>query len=448
MKVIALIALSAGILAAQDEARISDLIKKLGDTEYAEREKAKAELAKIGAPALKDLEAATQSPDPEVVQSARDLIEKIRRTQLVQGVLKAGAKVTLSLKDGTFEEAAKAIEGATGVQVRVPETLKTVRVSLDVQDAELLRVLDILARQIKETTYRFDGNAVVFGEGKFVDVPAAYKGPFKFSITRIRTTTDNEFSRRTSSVDVTIATEWEPGSKPTEHTVRIVEAVDPSGKKFAPPTEVEPGAGGMQSVSSMTVNGKTIRVINDGGNVRVVTEDADGPDQGKTVSLRDIPSAAAKFQTLRCIASFVIPTAVKKEVVFAKPVVGATQIAGDVEIAIEEIDEDAIRFSLKGRNGEKIGADLLDKNSFVVKSGEKEYEAELQDPGREGWDGKNVQKMIRRVQRVQRQGGDASHFSIAIPKHARENGVDSLKFSVKEVVHHQVEFEFKDLDLR
>jgi hypothetical protein len=213
------------------------------------------------------------------------------------------------------------------------------------------------------------------------------------------------------------------------------------GAKFEP-EEVEPGAGGAQAMSSITVNGQTIKVINDNGRVRVITEN-NGGDDGKTVSLHNV--TASKL-SLRCRASFVIPTDAKKEVKFNQPTVGASQRVGDVDVVIEEINEDSIEIALRGKNGEKAPAGLVDKASIILQSGGKDYEAELAE-GEPGWDHRNVQKVIRKAQRLQ-QGPDASRLSIAIPKKARGQGLDGLKLMVREIVNHAVEFEFKDLDLR
>lgn len=450
MKLLAAAVLAMVLVFQQDDAKIAELVKKLGDTEYAERENAKKELAKIGAPALKALEGALNSPDPEVAQNARELIEKIRRSQIVEGVIKAGVKLSISLKDVPFEEAAKKVGEASGFQIRVPDSLRSVSVTLEYQDAELLRVLDSMARQAKDWTYRFDGTTVVvFSEGRFIDYPAVYKGPFKFKVTRVRTVTNNEFSHKNSEVELTIGMEWEPTAKPSNHTIQILEALDPDGKKFSPETRVEEGMGGMgQSSAVMTVNGKTIRVING----KVIQEDAnDEGGSGKTVTLRDIPKAASTFSALRCRASFVVPSANRKEVKFDKPAEGDSQTVGDVEVHIVTMDDKTIEVELRSKNGDPIKGDLLDKSSLVVHSGDKTIEAGLADENAmDGWDQRDVQRVMRRMQRLQRQfqgGENPSRFIVAIPK-AAENKVDALKFSIREIVNHQMDFEFKDLDLR
>src|SRR5690349_25072559 len=77
--VIAVLA-SAASLFAQDEKRIQDAIKGLGAESFEEREKATADLKKIGAPALEALKkAAADSDDPEVRVRAKRLVDSIQK---------------------------------------------------------------------------------------------------------------------------------------------------------------------------------------------------------------------------------------------------------------------------------------------------------------------------------------------------------------------------------
>src|SRR5688572_26036722 len=71
---------SAAALQAQDEKQIQDAIKGLGADSFEEREKATADLKKIGAPALEALKkAAEENGDPEVRVRARRLVDEISK---------------------------------------------------------------------------------------------------------------------------------------------------------------------------------------------------------------------------------------------------------------------------------------------------------------------------------------------------------------------------------
>src|SRR6266513_2306008 len=64
-------------LAAQDQDRIQDMIRRLGSDDFTTREQATEELKKAGKPAREALQkAAEESGDPEVRQRAKDILEE------------------------------------------------------------------------------------------------------------------------------------------------------------------------------------------------------------------------------------------------------------------------------------------------------------------------------------------------------------------------------------
>lgn len=65
--------------AATRDARIAELVRKLGDPTFDVREAAQRELIAIGGPALKALDEATRSADPEVASRATEAISRIRQ---------------------------------------------------------------------------------------------------------------------------------------------------------------------------------------------------------------------------------------------------------------------------------------------------------------------------------------------------------------------------------
>jgi hypothetical protein len=427
----------AGILAAQDQDRIPDLVKKLGDPEFAVREEAKAELAKIGAPALKALQEALQSPDAEVAESARSLIESIRRSQVVQGAIK-GTRVTLQVKETPLAEAARTLGTAAGLQIRVPDSIADKPVTADFAGVELLRALDALARAAG-AAYRFDGTAaVVFSEGGYVERPVAYSGPFKFTLNRVRSSIDNDFRKRAVDVDLTIAVESEPTARAIEPEIRIVRAVDAEGKKFDGQEEVEPVG---RSVGEMNINGMRIRVVD--GKVQVINPGGAAGDEGRTVSLRELPLSGGKLQSVLCAASFTVASEARRGVKFDRPAVGAVQQAGDLEAAIVGMDDQKIEFSLRLKSGARAGPDLFDPKSFSIAAGGADHEARLFDEDRGDRDA------VRRLRRLQRGLPEGeTRFAVAIPTEARGKPIDAVRFALKEVVEHRVEFEFRDLELK
>jgi hypothetical protein len=62
------------VLAAVLAQDTQELIRRLGHDEYQVREKAEAELRKIGKPALTELQCAEKDPDPEIRTRAASLV--------------------------------------------------------------------------------------------------------------------------------------------------------------------------------------------------------------------------------------------------------------------------------------------------------------------------------------------------------------------------------------
>jgi hypothetical protein len=440
-------------VSAQDQDRVADLIAQLGAQDFDARVRAEQELIRIGSPALEALGKAMQSSDAEVSQRAWHAVEEIRRNMAVAEVIKAGTRVTLELRDATLEEAAAALGAAAGLQARVPDSLKERKVSLLVKDAELLRALDTLCRGLKDVNYRFEGAAVVeFVERPFVDYPAAYFGPFKVQIQRIRTTTENEITRSLSELELSVQLVAEPGVKTGDPSLRVAEAFDEAGKKLEPLAEAPAAPSPMQSVSSMTINGRTIRIVSDGTNTRVIREGETPSEPGaRTVSFRNIPGAPSRLSSLKLQASFSIPSVTRHEVVFENPKDEDTRTAGNLEAEIADVASRHIELVLRSKDGARVGTDLLDRSSVVIKSGDTDYEAKVVDQMTDtsSWDPRDARKMLRDLERMMSRGPQRdARFYIAIPEGAREKGVETLKFSVREYVSHAVTFEFKDLKLR
>ncbi|MCO5171017.1 MAG: PDZ domain-containing protein [Planctomycetes bacterium] len=79
--------------AAERDARIAQLVRQLGDPSFEAREAAQRELIAIGAPALRALEAATKSEDPEVASRATEAVARIRQGRTAERSGPSGPQV-------------------------------------------------------------------------------------------------------------------------------------------------------------------------------------------------------------------------------------------------------------------------------------------------------------------------------------------------------------------
>ncbi len=431
-----MLALLVTIALTQDP-QLDDLIKRLGDDDFAAREEAQAALVKRGEAALAKLREAAKSSDAEVAKRAGAAIEAIERNRVVTRGLGEGRRVTVDLKDAPLADLGKAL----GIDVRVPDAAKEKRITVDARGQELLRVLDAVARQTG-LAYRVDGRAVAWTTDPFVDAPAAYAGPLKFRVARVRSTSQNDFAKRTTDLELTVAVEREPGAAEIAPAVRVVKAADDAGRALEWAPEPALRGGGNFSMSSMTVNGRTFKVVSDGVTTQVIEEG--GPAEGPMLRMRGIAGAVTKLKSLRCEASFLIPSGAKKAVTFEKPAAGASQTAGEIEVTVEHVGEKAIELALRLKDGGRLDADALAKDSIVLRSGGKEIEA----PPLDDDEADPVKDARRFARQMQRQGDGAVRVRVQVPKSAREAGVDAISFSVKELVKHTVELEFKDVDVR
>jgi hypothetical protein len=85
--------LSKQSLADADRAKVEELIKKLGDSSFEVREKAKKELLEKGSAAVPDLRRAVSDPDPEIAGSARECLRSLEKS-LDNRVLSAVLRLT------------------------------------------------------------------------------------------------------------------------------------------------------------------------------------------------------------------------------------------------------------------------------------------------------------------------------------------------------------------
>jgi hypothetical protein len=116
-----------------DPAKIEKLIKEMGSSDFAEREKATKALDAIGEPALEALKKAMQDDELEIRRRAEDLVKKIEKRTQSDKILTA-TKIHLVFKDTPVTEAVAEIQKKTGFNIYLhdPEgKLKDRKVTLD-----------------------------------------------------------------------------------------------------------------------------------------------------------------------------------------------------------------------------------------------------------------------------------------------------------------------------
>lgn len=154
---LAALAMSAGAAVSgqttqgPDADKVAGFIEKLGSANFAERERAKVELEKMGAPALDALRKAAQSDDLETSRRAGELVRKIEEKSVNANLL-APKKIHLKLQDASVAEALAELEKQSGYHIQIATqvdqtALKNRKVTLDTGAVTFWQAFDQLCNK-------------------------------------------------------------------------------------------------------------------------------------------------------------------------------------------------------------------------------------------------------------------------------------------------------------
>ncbi|HUY36983.1 MAG TPA: hypothetical protein VMV69_29970 [Pirellulales bacterium] len=170
-----------------DEIRIARLIRDLGSDSFVDRDRASEELASLGPATRRQLEQAVEDPDPEVRLRAKDLLKRIRVSELW-----LPARVHYQERDVSASEALAAIVRETGNRVLVGDqygAFRDQRVTLDHGDSAFWEVVDDLCRRSGNRVrphYDTRTPGLVLVSGALGKNPLAYAGPVRAMVTHAR----------------------------------------------------------------------------------------------------------------------------------------------------------------------------------------------------------------------------------------------------------------------
>lgn len=249
----------------QDDDRIEDLIRQLGDDDYATREAASRELAKYGARAAPALKKVLEDPatDLETRTRAKAVLDEIDKASRLAEAYTPRKPITFKAENEKFADVLARLGKETGVAFQGTRPDKAVTVN--VVNGTLLQILDELCRQVKNVRYRWSAQTTVeFTPGEFKEYPTCYVEAFKVKIARIERYSSLSGGDRRSIVTFTFETEAEGGVKPVGiPRVRITRVLDADGNelrtseisfKSSDSKDDNPGGG----ANIMVVNGRVI----------------------------------------------------------------------------------------------------------------------------------------------------------------------------------------------
>jgi hypothetical protein len=248
-------------ICAQDaptEPRIARLIQKLGSDQYSERASATSELARLGATPRRQLEAAAQSPDPEVRMRAGELLGQLRELDLW-----APSLVNCHLNDAPVSSVLAALGEQSGNHVRLSDLngrSNDRRVSLNYAGGTFWQVLDDACRQSNNRIrchYDTREAGFLLTAGAPTTAPTAYSGPFRAQITRmVRSFSDrldfgDDGPQRVHAFDLDLQLMWEDRFRLVGFRTNpvVAEATTSTGQSLTP---VQGVAGNWQTCTAST----------------------------------------------------------------------------------------------------------------------------------------------------------------------------------------------------
>jgi hypothetical protein len=290
----------------KESVKITRLIKELGAKDFDKRNKALSELINIGTSAIPYLKKTLkETNDPEVQARISFAIEEIKKKETLKEVCKQAGLINLSVKDALLSDVINQIERQSGLKIDTLGMEKDIRITLELKNDPILKVLDLICIKIKDIRYEWEKKDYIkLVRGKFINYPSTYNNSYKLSITRLKMTIDENFKERKRSLDLWMRAFWEEGVKPLECKLEEIKVISDDEKEL----EVKRAFGhAIQGVPGMVQV-----VIGGGGRVR-------NQEKEKGIfqfHISDLPSNIKKLKRIECKLSFMYPI-MQKEVKFS-----------------------------------------------------------------------------------------------------------------------------------
>ncbi|HZL72921.1 MAG TPA: hypothetical protein VFC86_10700 [Planctomycetota bacterium] len=222
---------------AQDpDEKVRALVEKLKSEDIAEREKAAAEIVKLGPSALKPLREHFEMARGDTRDQLERILRKLEADEKVAHLMRQGPSVTLAVKNRPAGETLAEIRRQSGVLIEGQGLLADSRFDLDVRDASAWKAVDELCRVHGKVMYTFDADRIVVRPGAYRKIPAFDLGPYRFVVDSFdwkESTGDN--LRRFDLIGGLLAP---PGRFPDSSSVEVEKFEDESGANLMPKFEM------------------------------------------------------------------------------------------------------------------------------------------------------------------------------------------------------------------
>lgn len=426
---------------AQEDARLQDLVRKLEDDAFDVREQAQSDLVKLGEPALpalrKILEESKDRAELRLrVAAALREIETLAKSRLVCPDAKlATLKAEAQPLGRVLEELARQY----GVTIDASPLDLTAPVTLDLQDAPLMRALDGLCRDRDDRRWEFvDDERIRFLKEPQAAWPTSYTGAFRVRLNSLRLSRSTNFREKTAVVRLVLEADCERRVKPAKGVeILVTQAVDDKGgtPEIVKGDDEDEAAG---NVRGLRVNRAWVRVGGMG---------AEPATSGETFTLKNLDSGVSKI-SLQGTATFRFPLD-RSEIRFAPPQSGETRDAADLKLRLDLMGNARWKLSISRAKPDAAGGSLtedvqqrLDLDSLTGLDEEgQEHKGSFQPSG------DTMAARIVVVNGVVQQSVDGMSYLLQLPT-LRGKTAKEIRFKFADrVLEKKIPFSFQDVPL-
>jgi len=237
--------LAALVLCVQDDAKIAEWIRDLGDDAIEVRERAMVDLVRIGRRAEGALRQAMNGGG-EVRGRAAQVLAEIARGEGARIFEPAPGRITLRKTDVPLREALEEMQKQAGCKLSHSFAPDDEKVTVVFENTPLFEAVDALCRSARNTSYsidcRRDDVTVTISEGKFADAPRVFRDQYFVRLDGLSLTTLYDLQGgEASKTRLDFRWGWEKGTRPQQALLRIEELVDDLGNSYLADL-LDPGA--------------------------------------------------------------------------------------------------------------------------------------------------------------------------------------------------------------
>lgn len=231
----------------QDDAKVAEWIRDLGDDGIDVRDRARAELVRAGRPAEKALREAMKGLNEEARVQAAQVLAEIEKNERVRQFEPAPTRITLRKKDAPLKEVLEEIQKQTATKIAFSFAPEQAKVTVAFEGTLLFEAVEAICRAAGNLTYsvecrRDDTVTVTLSEGKLGDPPRAFRDQYFVRLEGMQLTTTYDLQGgEASRTRFDFRWGWEKGTRPQRAVLRIEEVQDDLGNSYAEEFPPDPG---------------------------------------------------------------------------------------------------------------------------------------------------------------------------------------------------------------